>query len=136
MNSIVIGSGFGGIAAALRLKAKGNNVTLIEKHPDLGGRARVFRKNGFIYDGGPTVITAPYLINELFELFGKDPNDYIKLTPLKIWYQFIFEDKTRFNYSGDELEMKNQIAKINKEDVVGYEKLVNFTKKIFDKGFT
>ena len=64
MNSIVIGSGFGGIAAALRLKAKGHNVKLIEKHPDLGGRARVFKKNGFIYDAGPTVITAPYLINE------------------------------------------------------------------------
>ena len=69
MNSIVIGSGFGGIAAALRLKAKGHKVTLIEKHPDLGGRARVFKRNGFTYDGGPTVITAPYLINELFELF-------------------------------------------------------------------
>tara|TARA_Y100001970_G_scaffold188392_1_gene229132 strand:- start:1210 stop:2670 length:1461 start_codon:yes stop_codon:yes gene_type:complete len=136
MNSIVIGSGFGGIAAALRLKAKGHYVTLIEKHPDLGGRARVFKKNGFIYDGGPTVITAPYLINELFELFGKDSKDYINLTPLKIWYQFIFDDKTKFNYSGDEIEMKNQIAKINKEDVVGYEKLLDFTKKIFDKGFT
>ena len=60
MNSIVIGSGFGGIAAALRLKAKGHQVKLIEKHPDLGGRARVFKKNGFIFDGGPTVITAPY----------------------------------------------------------------------------
>ena len=83
MNSVVIGSGFGGIAAALRLKAKGHDVTLIEKHPDLGGRARVFKKNGFIYDGGPTVITAPYLINELFELFKKDPNNYIKLSPLK-----------------------------------------------------
>ena len=69
MNSVVIGSGFGGIAAAIRLKAKGHKVTLIEKHPDLGGRARVFKRNGFIYDGGPTVITAPYLINELFELF-------------------------------------------------------------------
>ena len=78
MNSIVIGSGFGGIAAALRLKAKGHKVTLIEKHPDLGGRARVFKKNGFTYDGGPTVITAPYLINELFELFNKNPKDYIK----------------------------------------------------------
>ena len=66
MNSVVIGSGFGGIAAALRLKAKGHKVTLIEKHPDLGGRARVFKRDGFIYDGGPTVITAPYLINELF----------------------------------------------------------------------
>tara|TARA_B100000963_G_scaffold253983_1_gene222567 strand:+ start:920 stop:2380 length:1461 start_codon:yes stop_codon:yes gene_type:complete len=136
MNSVVIGSGFGGIAAALRLKAKGHNVTLIEKHPDLGGRARVFKKNGFTYDGGPTVITAPYLINELFELFKKDPKDYIKLTPLKIWYQFIFEDKTRFNYSGDDKEMKRQIEEISKEDVIGYEKLVNFTKKIFEKGFT
>ena len=136
MNSIVIGSGFGGIAAALRLKAKGHKVTLIEKHPDLGGRARVFRKNGFIFDGGPTVITAPYLINELFELFQKDPADYIELSPLKIWYQFIFDDKSKFNYSGNEVEMKNQIEKISKEDVRGYEKLVNFTKKIFDKGFT
>tara|TARA_B100000609_G_scaffold170213_1_gene144591 strand:+ start:2 stop:1462 length:1461 start_codon:yes stop_codon:yes gene_type:complete len=136
MKSIVIGSGFGGIAAALRLKAKGHDVTLIEKHQDLGGRARVFKRNGFTYDGGPTVITAPYLINELFELFKKDPNDYIKLAPLNIWYQFIFEDKTRFNYSGDEIDMKKQIEKISKEDVIGYEKLVNFTKKIFDKGFT
>ena len=135
MNSIVIGSGFGGIAAALRIRAKGNNVTLIEKHPDLGGRARVFKKNGFTYDGGPTVITAPYLINELFELFKKNPKDYLELAPLKIWYQFIFEDKTRFNYSGDEEDMKKQIEKINQEDVLGYEKLVNFTKKIFDKGF-
>ena len=135
MNSIVIGSGFGGIAAALRLKAKGHKVKLIEKHPDLGGRARVFKRNGFIYDAGPTVITAPYLINELFELFNKDPKNYIELTPLKIWYQFIFEDKTKFNYSGDEREMKDQIEKLSKEDVNGYEKLVNFTKKIFEKGF-
>ena len=117
MNSIVIGSGFGGIAAALRLKAKGHKVTLIEKHRDLGGRARVFQKNGFIYDGGPTVITAPYLINELFELFQKKPEDYIKLTPLKVWYQFIFEDKSKFNYSGDELEMKKQIKEIKDSSI-------------------
>ena len=62
MNSVVIGSGFGGIASALRLRAKNHNVTLIEKHNDLGGRARVFKKNGFTFDAGPTVITAPYLI--------------------------------------------------------------------------
>ena len=136
MNSIIIGSGFGGIAAALRLKAKGHNVTLIEKHNDLGGRARVFKKNGFTYDGGPTVITAPYLINELFELFKKNPKDYIKLKPLDTWYQFVFEDKSKFNYSGNENEMKNQIEKINSQDVEGYTKLVNFTKKIFDKGYT
>ena len=136
MKSIVIGSGFGGIAAALRLKAKNHNVTLIEKHPDLGGRARVFKKNGFTFDGGPTVITAPYLIEELFGLFNKKPEDYIKLIPLKIWYRFIFEDGKKFDYSGDESQMKKQIEEINKDDVKGYEELVKFTKKIFDKGFT
>jgi phytoene desaturase len=73
MKSIIIGSGFGGIAAALRLKSKGHSVTLIEKHKDLGGRARVFRKGGFTFDAGPTVITAPFLIDELFSLFNKDP---------------------------------------------------------------
>ena len=76
------------------------------------------------------------MINELFELFQKDPKDYIKLTSLKIWYQFIFEDKSKFNYSGDEANMIKQIEHINKDDVEGYKKLVNFTKKIFDKGFT
>ena len=136
MKSIVIGSGFGGIAAALRLKAKNHNVILIEKHSDLGGRARVFKKNGFTFDAGPTVITAPYLIEELFELFNKKAKDYIKLTPLNIWYQFIFEDGNKFNYSGDEEKMKKQISKINEDDVKGYEELVRFTKKIFDKGFT
>ena len=98
MKSIIIGSGFGGIAAALRLKAKNHNVTLIEKQPDLGGRARIFKKNGFTFDAGPTVITAPYLIEELFELFNKKSKDYIKLTPLKIWYRFIYEDGNQFNY--------------------------------------
>ncbi len=135
MNSIVIGSGFGGIAAAIRLKAKGHKVKLIEKHSDLGGRARVFKKDGFTFDAGPTVITAPYLINELFGLFNKNPENYIKLTPLKIWYQFVFEDQTKFNYSGDEMEMKKQIKNLNQEDVLGYENLVSFTKKIFEKGF-
>ena len=123
MNPVVIGSGFGGIAAALRLRAKKHNVTLIEKHNDLGGRARVFKKNGFIFDGGPTVITAPYLIYELFEIFNKKPEDYIEIKPLDIWYRFLFEDGTSFDYSGNEFSMKNQIEKISKNDVKGYENL-------------
>ena len=135
MKSIVIGAGFGGIAAALRLRAKKHDVTIVEKHADLGGRARVFNKNGFTFDAGPTVITAPYLINELFELFNKNPKDYINITPLNTWYRFVFENGMQFDYSGDEELMKKQIEKINKEDVKGYENLVKFTKKIFDKGF-
>ena len=88
----VIGSGFGGLAAALRLKAKGHKVTLVEKHPDLGGRARVFKKDQFIYDGGPTVITAPYLFEELFSLFNKNISDYVKIVPLDLWYRFVFSN--------------------------------------------
>ena len=136
MKSIVIGSGFGGIAAALRLKFKGHDVTLIEKQNDLGGRARVFKKDGFTYDGGPTVITAPHLINELFELFKKNPHNYIKIKSLNTWYRFVFEDGSCFNYSGDENKMHSEIKKFSEEDIEGYKKLLSFTKKIFDKGFT
>ena len=90
---IVIGSGFGGIASALRMRAKGYQVTLLEKHPDLGGRARVFKKDGFTYDGGPTVITAPYLFEELFSLFNKKISNYVKIVPLDLWYRFVLKIK-------------------------------------------
>jgi phytoene desaturase len=133
---IVIGSGFGGIAAALRMKAKGYAVTLIEKHPDLGGRARVFKKEGFTFDAGPTVITAPNLLEELFALFNKNISDYVKIIPLKLWYRFVFDDKSSFDYSGDEELMKKEIEKYAIDDFVGYQKLVKLTEKIFDKGFT
>ena len=135
MKTVIVGSGFGGLSAALRLKAKGYDVTLIEKHKDLGGRARVFEKNGFKFDAGPTVITAPYLINELFQLFGKKAEDYLNIKPLQTWYQFVFEDGYKFDYSGDEKEMKRQISEVSNEDVDGYLDLVNFTKRIFDKGY-
>ena len=136
MKSIVIGSGFGGIAAALRLRSKGHDVTLIEKHPDLGGRARVFKKGGFTFDAGPTVITAPFLIEELFSLFDKNYKEYINLTPLDIWYRSVFEDKSYIDYNGDEHRMSKQIASLNSDDVSGYKELVSFSKKIFDKGFS
>ena len=133
---IVIGSGFGGIASALRMRAKGYNVTLLEKHSDLGGRARVFKKNEFIYDGGPTVITAPYLFDELFNLFNKKISNYVKIIPLNLWYRFVFEDGSNFDYSGNDESMEKQIKKLSPKDVLGYKKLVKFTEKIFDKGFT
>ena len=113
---IVIGSGFGGLAASLRLKAKGYKVTLVEKHPDLGGRARVFKKGQFIYDGGPTVITAPYLFEELFSLFNKKISDYVKIIPLDLWYRFVFENGDKFDYSGNDESMQKQIEKYSKED--------------------
>ena len=78
----VIGGGFGGIAAALRLRSRGIDVTLYERLDALGGRAQVFKKNGYIHDAGPTVITAPYLFYELFELFGEKLDDYLEFRPL------------------------------------------------------
>ena len=133
---IVIGSGFGGLAASLRLKAKGYKVILIEKHPDLGGRARVFKKGDFIYDGGPTVITAPYLFEELFSIFNKKISDYVKIVPLDLWYRFVFSDGDAFDYNGSDKSMEEQVKRFNPDDYNGYKKLVNFTEKIFDKGFT
>ena len=133
---IIIGSGFGGLASALRLRAKGCDVTLLEKHPDLGGRARVFKKGSFIYDGGPTVITAPYLFEELFSLFNKNISDYVKIVPLSLWYRFVFTDGQTFDYSGNEKLMEKEIKKFSDKDLEGYSKLVKFTEKIFNKGFT
>ena len=133
---IVIGSGFGGLAASLRLKAKGYEVTLVEKHPDLGGRARVFKKGNFIYDGGPTVITAPYLFKELFSLFNKNISDYVNIVPLDLWYRFVFSDGDTFDYTGNSKSMEKEIKKFSEDDFKGYNKLVNFTEKIFNKGFT
>ena len=131
----VIGSGFGGIAAALRMKAKGHHVTLLEKHPDLGGRARVFKQEGFTFDGGPTVITAPYLLEELFSLFNKKISDYVAIKPLELWYRFMFEDGSTFDYTGNEKKMQDQIKKISSKDLNGYEQLIQFTEKIFNKGY-
>ncbi len=133
---IIIGSGFGGIAAALRSRAKGYQVTLLEKHPDLGGRARVFKRGDFTYDGGPTVITAPYLFEELFSLFNKKISDYVKIVPLDLWYRFVFSDGQTFDYTENKSFMEKEIIKFSKKDLEGYYDLVNFTEKIFDKGFT
>ena len=132
---VVIGSGFGGIAAALRLKAKGHDVTIVEKQNDLGGRARVFKKEGYTFDAGPTVITAPHLIYELFELFNKNYQDYIKIIPLKIWYQFIFDDLSKLNYGENLQELLQEIKQINPDDKKGFEKLLEQSEKIFDVGF-
>ena len=131
----IIGSGIGGIASALRMRAKRYDVTLLERLPDLGGRARVFKKDGFIFDGGPTVITAPYLFNELFELFNKDIKKYVTIKPLDLWYRFIYEDGFKFDYSGDEEKMNKQIENLSSKDLDGFKNLVMFTEKIFNKGF-
>lgn len=133
---IVIGSGVGGLAAAIRVRAMGYPVTLLEALPDPGGRARVFERDGFSFDAGPTVITAPYLFDELFELVGRDSRDYYDLVPVDPYYRILYNDGSVFDYVGDEERLLEQIRQFNPDDVDGYRKLAEHSRRIFDVGYT
>jgi phytoene desaturase len=134
--AIVIGAGFGGLAAAARLRAMGHQVTVLEAGDQPGDRARAFEREGFHFDAGPTVITAPYLFDELFELFGKDRADYFDLAPVDPFYRVAFQDGRQFDYVGDDERLFDQIAAFNPSDVVGYKRLVEHSQRIFDVGYT
>ncbi|HEX8000298.1 MAG TPA: phytoene desaturase [Pyrinomonadaceae bacterium] len=135
MNIIVIGSGFGGLSAAIRLQAQGHSVTVIEKRDKPGGRAYVYEQNGFVFDGGPTIITAPWLIQDLFKACGKVAADYLKLVPLDPFYNVRFEDGSVFHYNNDGENIRRQIRSFNPNDEAGYERFLAATEKIFQKGF-
>jgi len=135
MKAIVIGAGFGGIAAALRLRAKGYEVSLIDRCAGLGGRAQVFERDGFKHDAGPTVITAPFLFEELFTLFGEKFEDHVQLVPLTPWYRFHFSDNTQFDYGGTLEETLAEIERIEPADCDGYRSLLAQSEKIFQIGF-
>ena len=132
---IVIGSGFGGLGAAIRLAAKGHEVEIYEKLDKPGGRAYVYEINGFTFDGGPTVITAPFLFDELFELAGKKREDYFNLKLLDPFYRIFNYDGTYFNYNNDIDFTLSQIEKFSPDDKQGYLNFVRTTKAIFQKGF-
>lgn len=133
---LVIGGGFGGIAAALRLRSKGYEVKLVDRCSRLGGRAQVFERNGYKHDAGPTVITAPFLFDELFALFGKQRSEYVRFIPLDPWYRFHFDDGSQLDY-GSSLEATfSEIARFEPADVQGYQNLLSHSKRIFDVGFT
>jgi phytoene desaturase len=134
--ALVIGSGFGGLAAALRLRALGHEVTILERQPDHGGRARVFRKDGFFYDAGPTVLTAPFLFDELFTLFGENRADRIEFLPVKPWYRMIDHRGCTFDYGGTVEDTLREIAKFNPLDQRGYLKLLEKSRQLYDTGFT
>jgi phytoene desaturase len=135
-HAVVVGAGFGGMAAALRLRAKGYRVTLIDRCGQLGGRAQVFEREGFRHDAGPTVITAPFLFDELFALFGERFADHVELVPLKPWYRFRFADGDQFDYGGTLDETLAEIERISAGDRNGYLRLLEHSKRIFDIGFT
>jgi len=119
--AVVIGSGFGGLAAAIRLSVKGYQVQVVEKLDGPGGRASVFKQDGFTFDAGPTIITAPFLLEELWALCGKSFKDDIDLRAMDPFYRIRFSDGTWFDYSGDEATMRAEIARFSTEDLIGYE---------------
>lgn len=133
--ALVIGGGFGGLAAALRLRARGHEVTLVDRCPRLGGRAQVFERDGFRHDAGPTVLTAPFLFEELFALFGRRLADYVTLVPLDLWYRFRFDDGTHFDYGGTVEDTLAEIARVAPGDEAGYRDLLDASRRIYNVGF-
>ncbi len=135
MKIVVIGSGFGGLAAAIRLQAQGHKVTILEKRDKTGGRAYVYEQDGFIFDGGPTIITAPWLLDELFEIAGKKTSDYVKLVKIDPFYNIRWEDGTIFNYNDDKENLLNQIRKIAPDEVENYKRFAEDLGEIYRVGF-
>jgi phytoene desaturase len=134
-HAVVIGSGFGGLAAAVRLGARGYRVTVVEKLDAPGGRAYVHRQDGFVFDAGPTVITAPFLLEELWTLAGRRMSDDIDMRPVTPFYRIRFDDGTLFDYTGDAEAMRREVGKLAPGDVEGYERFVKTSESIFRVGF-
>ncbi|HCT52045.1 MAG TPA: phytoene desaturase [Balneola sp.] len=132
---IVIGSGFGGLGVASRLLSAGHDVTIIEKRDKLGGRAYVYEKKGFKFDGGPTVITAPFMFDDIWEAAGKKRSDYVEFVPCDPFYRIFDHNGEKFDYNNDHEFTIKEIEKRSPGDVAGYEKFLATTKAIFQKGF-
>lgn len=132
---IVIGSGFGGLGAAARLAARGYDVHIFEKRDQPGGRAYTYEINGFKFDGGPTVITAPFMFDDIFEMAGRRRQDYVQFVPVDPFYRIYNDEGRVFDYNGDPEFIHRQIAQWNAADVEGYQKFIGTTQAIFQKGF-
>lgn len=132
---VVVGAGFGGLAAAARARALGFRTTLLDRLPEPGGRARVLRQGKFAWDAGPTVITAPGLLAELFALFGERMEDHVALLPVRPWYRIRFADGRCFDHGGTAEEARAAVAAFAPDDVAGYERLMTQAKRLFETGF-
>ncbi len=132
---IVIGSGFGGLGAAIRLAAQGHDVEIFEKRDKLGGRAYVYEINGFKFDGGPTVITAPWMFDDIWAAAGRRREDYFQMVQLDPFYRIFDHHKRAFDYNSDENFILDQISRWNPADREGYQRFMATTKAIFEKGF-
>ncbi len=133
--AVVIGSGFGGLALAIRLQAAGAAVIVVEARDKPGGRAYVYEQDGFRFDAGPTVLTAPTVIDELFKIANRDRADYVELTELTPLYRLLWQDGTSFDYSGDEATLEKAIAHLSPNDVEGYRRFRKYSRAVFAEGY-
>ena len=134
-HAVVIGSGFGGLAAAVRLGARGYRVTVLERLSEPGGRARVLRRDGYTFDAGPTIITAPFLFEELWSLCGRRMADSVELRALTPFYRVRFDDGVCFDCGGDAQQMRERVAALAPGDVDGYERFMALAEEICALGF-
>ena len=134
-SAIVIGSGFGGLALAIRLQSAGIATTIIEARDRPGGRAYVWKQDGYTFDAGPTVITDPACLEELWTLSGSRMSDDVTLLPVDPFYRLLWNDGTRFDYSNDEAQLNAEIAKLDPADVAGYARFVDYAKGVYEDGY-
>ncbi|HET7640538.1 MAG TPA: phytoene desaturase family protein, partial [Ktedonobacteraceae bacterium] len=132
---IVIGGGFGGLAAAIRLQAAGHAVTLLEAREHLGGRAYQLKEDGFTFDMGPTLITAPHLLEDLWAAAGRSLKEDVTLVPLSPFYRIYFHDGRYFDYWGTAAEDEAEIARFEPRDVEGYRAFLADTQRIYQRAF-
>jgi phytoene desaturase len=134
-HAVIIGSGFGGLAAAIRLGARGYRVTVLERLDAPGGRAYVYRQDGFTFDAGPTIVTAPFMLEDLWRLCGRRLREDVELRPVAPFYRIRFHDGAVFTYSGDAEAMRAEVARFCPADVAGYERFMRTSEAIFKVGF-
>lgn len=135
IKAVVIGSGFGGLALAIRLQSAGIPTLVLEGRDKPGGRAYVYEDQGFTFDAGPTVITDPTALEELFTLSGRSLGDYAKLLPVSPFYRLCWEDGYRFDYVNDQQELDRQIGEKSPQDVAGYRQFLDYSKAVLDEGY-
>jgi phytoene desaturase len=134
-HAVVIGSGFGGLAASIRLVAKGWRVTVLEQLDEAGGRAYVYRQDGFTFDAGPTIITAPYLLEELWQAAGERFSDDVDVRPIDPFYTIRFDDGETLNCYADLEAMRREVIRIAPEDADGFDRFIKASKAIYEVAF-
>ncbi|MCW0197742.1 phytoene desaturase [Sphingopyxis sp.] len=133
--AIVIGAGFGGLALAIRLQSAGVATTIVEARDKPGGRAWHWTRDGFTFDAGPTVITDPPCLRELWALSGQDMARDVDLMPVMPFYRLDWPDGSRFDYANDEAALRAEIAKLNPADVAGYERFLSYSRGVYEQGY-